>query len=50
MERAAFTAPTLGGVPVVGLAYEMPPSCVLNDAEVKERAAEQFPVQPPVRG
>ena len=50
MERAAFAAPTRGGAPVVGLTYELPPSSVLSDAEVNERAAEQFPVQPPVRG
>ena len=35
MERAGFSAPTLGGALVVGLAYELPPSSVLSDVEVK---------------
>ena len=42
MERAAFIAPTLGGAPVVGLAYELPPLSVLSDTDVEERAAEPF--------
>ena len=42
MERAAFIASTLGGAPVVGLAYELPPLSLLSDTDVEDHPAEQF--------
>ena len=43
MKRAAFTAPTLAGVLVVALPYELATSSLRSDGEVQERGAEQFP-------
>ena len=42
MTRAGFTAHTLARTLQVGLTCELPTLSAMSDAEVKERAAEQF--------